>query len=78
MDRQNLGMSFRPRRAGVNVQFAEIAAEPLVSFHIQRLIAKEQNLVLRQRLMQFFHLTVAECVNAGAKMHRFAGAKLHQ
>jgi hypothetical protein len=45
-------MSFRPRRAGVNVQFTEISAEPLVGFHIQRLIAKEQNLMLRQRLMQ--------------------------
>ena len=60
MDRQNLGMSLRTGRAGVNVQFAEISAEPLVGFHIQRLIAKEQNLMLRQRLMQLFDLTVAE------------------
>ena len=60
MDRQNLGMSFGPGRAGVNMQFTEISAEPLVGFHIQRLIAKEQNLVLRQRLMQLLDLTVAE------------------
>ena len=50
MDRQDLGMSFRPGRAGVNVQFTEISAEPLVGFHIHRLIAEEQDLVLRQRL----------------------------
>ncbi len=60
MDRQNLRMSFRPRRAGVNMQFTEIAAEPLVAFHIERLIAKEQNLMLRQRLMQLLDLAVAE------------------
>src|SRR5262249_17597236 len=60
MDRQNLGMSFRPGRAGVNMQFTEISAKPLVGFHIQWLIAKEQNLVLRQRLMQLLDLTVAE------------------
>ena len=60
MDRQDFGMSFRPGRAGVNVQFTEISAEPLVGFHIHRLIAKEQDLVLRQRLMQLFDLTVAE------------------
>ena len=60
MDRQNLRMSFGPGRAGVNMQFTEISAEPLVGFHIQRLIAKEQNLALRQRLMQLLDLTVAE------------------
>src|SRR5262245_42708854 len=60
MDRQNLRMSFGPGRAGVNMQFTEISAEPLVGFHVQRLIAKEQNLVLRQRLMQLLDLTVAE------------------
>jgi hypothetical protein len=31
-----------------------------VGFHIQRLIAKEQNLVLGQCLMQLLDLTVAE------------------
>jgi hypothetical protein len=31
-----------------------------VGLHIQRLIAKEQNQVLRQRLMQLLDLTVAE------------------
>ena len=60
MDRQDLRMTFRPGCAGVNVQFTEISAEPLVGFHIHRLIAKEQNLVLRQCLMQLFDLTVAE------------------
>src|SRR5215470_17839371 len=60
MDRQNLGMPFGPGRAGMNMQFTEISAEPLVGFHIQRLIAKEQNLALRQRLMQLLDLTVAE------------------
>jgi hypothetical protein len=44
----------------MNMQFTEISAEPLVGFHIQRLIAKEQNLVLRQRLMQLLDLTIAE------------------
>jgi hypothetical protein len=42
------------------MQFTEISAEPLVGFHIQRLIAKEQNLVLSQRLMQLLDLPVAE------------------
>ena len=60
MDRQDLGMSFRSGRAGVNVQFTEILAEPLLGVHIHRLIAEKQDLVLRQRQMQFFDLTVAE------------------
>ena len=60
MDRQNLGMSFGPGRARVNMQFTEIAPETLVRVHIHRLVAKEQHLVLRQRLMQLLDLTVAE------------------
>ena len=60
MDRQNLRVPFRPRRARMNVQFTKIAAEPLVRFHLQRLIAEEQNLVLRQGLMQLLDLAVAE------------------
>jgi hypothetical protein len=44
----------------MNVQFTEISAEPLMGFHIQRLVAKEQNLMLRQRLMQLLDLAVAE------------------
>ena len=60
MDRQDFGMSFRPGRAGVNVQFTEIAAEPFVGVHIHRLIAEKQHLVLRQRQVQLFDLTVAE------------------
>ena len=62
MDRQNLGMSFGARRVGVNMQLTEISAEPLVGFHIQRLIAKEQDLMLRQCLMQVLYLTIAERV----------------
>src|SRR5262245_15240273 len=46
VDRQYLGMPCRPWRVGVNVQFAEIPAQPLVGFLVQRLVAKEQNLVL--------------------------------
>src|SRR6266700_3975658 len=53
-------MSCRPGRAGVDMQFAEIAAEPLVGVNVHRLIAKEQNLVLRERLMQLLDLAVAE------------------
>ena len=56
MDWQDLGMPFGAGRVGVNMQFTEISAEPLVGFHIQRLIAKEQNLMLRQRLMQLLDL----------------------
>jgi hypothetical protein len=39
------------------VQVAKIAAERLVAFHVERLIAKEQNLMLRQRLVQLLDLT---------------------
>src|SRR6266581_1023664 len=53
-------MSLRPGRAGVDMQLAEIAAEPLVGLDVHRLIAKEQNLVLRERLMQLLDLAVAE------------------
>src|SRR5512132_1354876 len=60
MDWQDLGMPFGAGRVGMNMQFTEISAEPLVGFDIQRLIAKEQNLVLRQRLMQVLDLTIAE------------------
>jgi hypothetical protein len=42
------------------MQFTEISAEPLVGFYIERLIAKEQNLVLGERQMQLLDLTVAE------------------
>ena len=53
-------MAFRPGRAGMDVQLAEIAAEPLVGVHVHRLIAEEQHLVLGQRQMQLLDLTVAE------------------
>src|SRR5215470_1461651 len=53
-------MAFRPGCAGMDVQFAEISAQPLVGVDVQRLVAKEQNLVLRQRLMQLLDLAVAE------------------
>jgi len=60
MDGQDLGMPFRPRRVRVDVQFTEISAEPLVGFHVERLIAEKQHLVLRESLMQFFNLAVAK------------------
>src|SRR5262249_9780884 len=58
MDGKDLGMSFRTGRVRVNVQLAEIAAERLVAFHVKRLIAKEQDLMLRQRQVQFLDLAV--------------------
>jgi hypothetical protein len=60
MDRQHLGMPFRAGEGGVYVQFSEIPADSLVGFLIQRLVAKEQDLVFRQGLMQIFDLPVAE------------------
>ena len=60
MDGKDLGMSLRTGRVRVNVQLAEIAAERLVAFHVKQLIAKEQDLMLRQRLVQFLDLAVAE------------------
>src|SRR5271166_5897574 len=76
MDGQNLGMSLRTRRVRVNVQVSKIAAERLVRFHVERLIAKEQNLMLRQRLVQLLELAVAErlgerqAVDLGANARR--------
>src|SRR5215831_10757771 len=52
MDGKDLGMPLRTGRVRVNVQLAETAPERLVAFHVKRLIAKEQDLVLRQRLVQ--------------------------
>src|SRR5262245_15000914 len=60
MDGKNFGMSLRTRRVWVNVQLAETAPERLVAFHVKRLIAKEQDLILRQRLVQLFDLAVTE------------------
>src|SRR5260370_20782382 len=60
MDRENLRMSFRPGRAGMNMQFTEISAEPLMGFHVERLIAEKQHRVLRESLMQLLDLAVAE------------------
>src|SRR5256884_6328277 len=60
MDGKDLGMSLRTGRVRVNVQLAEIAAERLVAFHVKRLIAKEQDLMLRQRQVQFLDLADAE------------------
>src|SRR5260370_28770240 len=53
-------MSLRTGRVRVNVQVAKIAAERLVTFLVERLIAKKQNLMLRQRLVQLLDLAVAE------------------
>src|SRR5215813_4978195 len=60
MDVKDFGMSLRTRRVWVNMQLAETAPERLVAFHVKRLIAKEQDLMLRQRLVQLFDLVVAE------------------
>src|SRR5262245_27646309 len=60
MDGKNFGMSLRTRRVWVNVQLAETAPERLVAVHVKRLIAKEQDLMLRQRLVQLFDLAVTE------------------
>jgi hypothetical protein len=47
----------------MDMQFAEMATEPLVGLNVHRLIAKEQNLVLRKGLMQLLDLTVAERID---------------
>jgi hypothetical protein len=69
---KDLGMSLRTGRVRVNVQLAEIAAERLVAFHVKRLIAKEQDLMLRQRQVQFLDLAVAE--RPGERQARDLGA----
>src|SRR6266566_6842322 len=67
---------YGPGRVRVNVQVAKIAAERLVAFHVERLIAKEQDLMLRQRLVQLLDLAVAErlgerqAVDLGANARR--------
>ena len=71
-------MSFRPGRARMNMQLAEIPSEPLVGFHIHRLIAEEQHLVLRQRLMQFLDLAVAERVRQRDAVDLRANAGCHR
>jgi len=60
MDGEDLGMPLRTGRVRVNVQLTKIAAERLVAFHVKRLIAKEQNLMLRKRLVQLLDLAIAE------------------
>src|SRR5262245_43903113 len=76
MDGKDFGMSLRTRRVWVNVQLAETAPERLVAFHVKRLIAKEQDLMLRQRLVQLFGLAVTErfgerqAVDLGANARR--------
>src|SRR5215813_14213629 len=60
VNRKDLGMPLRAGRVRVNVQLAETAPERLVAFHVKRLIAKEQDLMLRQRLVQLFDLAVTE------------------
>src|SRR4029453_12554053 len=78
VDRQDFGMTFRTRDFGVNIQFTEVAAEPLVGFHIQRLIAEEQNLVLGQRPMQLLDLTVAEWLRQRDAFNTGADARRHR
>jgi hypothetical protein len=60
MDGQDFRITLRPGDAGVNVQIPEIPAKPLMSFDIERLIAKEQYEVIRKRLMQVLDLAVAQ------------------
>src|SRR6266436_4719923 len=60
MDGQDLGMPFGPRRVRVDVQFTEISAKPFMGFHVERLIAEKQHLVLREGLMHLLDLAVAE------------------
>src|SRR5262249_28039070 len=60
MNWKDFGMSLRTRGVGVNVQLAKMAAERLVAFHVKRLIAKEQDLMLRKRLVQLLDLAIAE------------------
>src|SRR5215471_7907099 len=76
MDGKDFGMSLRTWRVWVNVQLAETAPERLVAFHVKRLIAKEQDLMLRQRLVQLFDLAIAgrlgerQAVDLGANAGR--------
>src|ERR1700730_6066424 len=69
-------MSLRTGCVRVNVQVAKIAAERLVTFLVEWLIAKEQNLMLRQRLVQLLDLAVVErlgerqAVDLGANARR--------
>src|SRR5882757_2038440 len=53
-------MAFGAGRIGMNVQLAEVSPEPLVRLCVQRLIAKEQDLMLGQGLMQLIDLAIAE------------------
>src|SRR5262245_40024463 len=78
MDWQDFGVSLGAGRVGVNMQFTEVAAEPLVGFHIQRLIAEEQNQVLGQRLMQLLYLMVAERLRQGDAFNIGADARRHR
>src|SRR6516164_9920082 len=55
-----LGIGVSMDGKDVNVQLAKISAERLVAFHVKRLIAKEQDLMLRKRLMQLLDLAIAE------------------
>ena len=60
MDGQDLGMAVGPGNIGMDVQVAEVAAEPLLLLQVDPLVAEEQDLVLCQRRMQILHLPVTE------------------
>ena len=60
VDRQHLGMALGRLGGRVGVQRAEAEAELLLARQRQRLIAKEQHLVLQQRVVQLLELLVAE------------------
>jgi hypothetical protein len=59
----------------VDVQFTEISAEPLMGFHVERLIAEKQHLVLRESLMQLLDLAVAEWLGQGDALDIGADAR---
>jgi hypothetical protein len=61
VDRQYLRMPRGPGLIGMNVQVAEIPAEPLVGLLVQRLIAEEQNLVLGERTVQLVAYIIDYC-----------------
>src|SRR5215469_6501233 len=60
MEGKALGMPLRTGRVREDVQLAKISAERLVAFHVKRLIAKEQELMLRKRLVQLLDLAIGD------------------
>ncbi len=66
-------MTLGTRRVRMDVQISEVPSEPLLLVEIDLLVAKEQDLMLRQRIMQVFDLPIAQL---GGKIDvRYLGAK---